>query len=380
MKYTPIIILSSLLLASCGATTIEGDVAGHRAVRDSLKNVREELNIRIAKEEAWLGKNDPDVQRNLPVVTVFYLAPSEFAHYTEAHGSVKATNNALLYTTSGGEVRRILVQQGQKVQKGQKIVDIDTDVISSNILAAETNAKLAKDIFERQEKLWGQKIGSEVQFLEAKTRKEAADAQLASARNQYQSAQIIAPFDGMVDEVFPNVGDMTTPMQPVARVVSLGKASIETDLSEDMLGKVALNDPVVVVLPETSDTVPAVIDQIGQYINPNNRTFKITLRVTTNVELRPNQLANVRIRDMDQSNALVVPSRLVMENSEGKSYVYILQKGEGDPRAKKMFVDVVMAQAGEFLIETKEGGLKGGEQLIDQGSRLVVDKQEVKVM
>jgi len=380
MKYTPIIILSSLLLASCGATTIEGDVAGHRAGRDSLKNVREELNIRIAKEEAWLGKNDPDVQRNLPVVTVFYLAPSEFAHYTEAHGSVKATNNALLYTTSGGEVRRILVQQGQKVQKGQKIVDIDTDVISSNILAAETNAKLAKDIFERQEKLWGQKIGSEVQFLEAKTRKEAADAQLASARNQYQSAQIIAPFDGMVDEVFPNVGDMTTPMQPVARVVSLGKASIETDLSEDMLGKVALNDPVVVVLPETSDTVPAVIDQIGQYINPNNRTFKITLRVTTNVELRPNQLANVRIRDMDQSNALVVPSRLVMENSEGKRYVYKLQKGEGDPRAKKMFVDVVMAQAGEFLIETKEGGLKGGEQLIDQGSRLVVDKQEVKVM
>lgn len=380
MKYTPIIIISALVLASCGSTTIEGDVEGHRAVRDSLKNVREELNIRIAEEEAWLGKNDPDVQRNLPVVTIFDLAPTEFAHYTEAHGSVKATNNALLYSNTGGEVRRILVQQGQNVRKGQKIVDIDTDVISSNIVAAETNAKLAKDIFERQEKLWGQKIGSEVQFLEAKTRKEAAEAQLASARNQYQSAQIIAPFDGMVDEVFPNVGDMTTPMQPVARVVSLGKASIETDLSEDMLGKVALNDPVIVVLPETNDTVPAVIDQIGQYINPNNRTFKITLRVTANVELRPNQLANVRIRDMDQSNALVVPSRLVMENSEGKSYVYILQKGEGDPRAKKMFVDVVMAQAGEFLIETKEGGLKGGEQLIDQGSRLVVDKQEVKVM
>lgn len=380
MKYTPIFLFASLVLASCGATSVEGDVTSHRSVRDSLKSAREELNIRIAEEEAWLGKHDPDVQRNLPVVTTFDLTTTDFAHYTEAHGSVKATNNALLFSTTGGEVRRILVQQGQKVRKGQRIVDIDTDVISSNIAAAETNAKLAKDVFERQEGLWAQKIGSEVQFLEAKTRKEAAEAQLASARNQYESAQITAPFDGIVDEVFPNVGDMATPMQPVARVVSLGKASIETDLSEDMLNKVVLNDPVLVILPETNDTVPAVIDQIGQYINPNNRTFKVTLRVTKEVELRPNQLANVRIRDMEKSGALVLPSRLVMENSEGKSYVYVLQKGEGDPRAKKVFVEVIMAQAGEFLIESKEGGLKGGEQLIDQGSRLVVDKQEVKVM
>ena len=96
-----------------------------------------------------------------------------------------------------------------------------------------------------------------------------------------------APFDGIVDEVFPNVGDMASPMQPVARVVSLGKASIECDLSEDMLEKVALRDPVEVVLPESGETLPATIDQIGQFINPNNRTFKITLRMENGIEVAP---------------------------------------------------------------------------------------------
>ena len=240
MRYTPIALFALSLLTACGATSMDGDVPAHRAQRDSLKTLREDLNARIAAEEAWLAKNYPDLQRNLPVVTIYELAPRGFAHYTEAHGSVKADNNALLYSSSGGEIRRILVPQGQRVRKGQMIVDIDTDALQSNVAQAGTNAKLARDVFKRQEQLWEQKIGSEVQFLEARTRMEAAEAQLAAVTDQLRSAQVVAPFDGVVDEIFPNVGDMTSPMQPVVRVVSLGKASIETDLSEDMLNKVQL--------------------------------------------------------------------------------------------------------------------------------------------
>ncbi len=369
-----------LLLTACGEPVTDTDVAHHRSTRDSLKTAREAINAAIAKEEAWLAKHDPELLQTLPTVTTYSLTARPFAHYTEAHGSVKADENALLYSSTGGEVRRVLVKPGQRVRKGQLIVDIDTDVLRSQIAQAEANVKLARDVYQRQAKLWEQKIGSEVQYLESKSRMESGEAQLSALREQLNSAQVSAPFDGVVDEVFPNVGDMATPMQPVARVVSLGKASIECDLSEDMLNKVALNDPVQVVLPETDEVLSATIDQIGQFINPNNRTFKVTLRMENGTKLRPNQLANVRIRDMEEDEALVVPSRLVMENAEGRSYVYVLTEEGGTKRAKKVFVTVLAAQAGELMIARDQGGLTGGETLIDQGSRLVVDRQEVNVL
>lgn len=380
MRLLLFIPLFALFAACGGPTDTAAEVQAKRAERDSLKGEREKVNAAIAEVEGWLAKNDPDLARTLPTVTTYALALREFAHYTEVHGSVKADENALLFSSTGGEVRRVLVKPGQSVRKGQVIVDIDTDVLRKNIEQARSSVELARTVFERQTKLWEQKIGSEVQFLEARTRKESGEAQLAALQDQLRSAQAIAPFDGVVDEVFPNVGDMASPMQPVARVVSLGKASIECDVAEDLLSRVKVGDPVQVVMPESGETTEARIDQIGQYINPNNRTFKITVRMVNGSQLRPNQLANVRIRDEDAKDALVVPARLVMENSAGQSYVYVLDQKEGTPRSRKVLVNVLSAQSGELLIERTAEGLQGGEVLIDQGSRLVVDKQEVQVL
>ncbi|MBX2979469.1 MAG: efflux RND transporter periplasmic adaptor subunit [Flavobacteriales bacterium] len=381
MRHSILYLPMLLLFVACGGnTSVDEQLVAKRATRDSLKTEREKLNTAIAEVEEWIVRHDPEQKRTLPMVTTFALQPQEFVHWTEAHGSVRADQNALVFSATGGTVRRILVQQGQRVTRGQAIVDIDVDALRQQVQQAEASAELAGTVFERQAKLWEQKVGSEVQYLQAKTNRDAANAQLAALKDQLRNAQAIAPFDGVVDEIFPNLGDMATPMQPVARVVALGNASIEVDLSEDLLTKVKLGDPVEVVLPETGERVSATIDQIGQYINPNNRSFKVSLRMTNGSKLRPNQLANVRIRDLDVKDALVVPSRLVMENSSGQSYVYVLEQQEGTARSRKVMVKVLSAQGGELLIETTEGGLKGGELLIDQGSRLVVDKQEVQVM
>ncbi len=269
---------------------------------------------------------------------------------------------------------------GQQVRRGQMIVDLDTEALKQSIQQAQANVSLARTVFDRRSKLWEQKIGSEVQYLEAKSHMESGEAQLASMREQLRNAQVIAPFDGVVDEIFPTVGDMTSPQQPVARVISLGKASIEVDLAENMIGKVKEGDPVEVILPESKEKIDAKISQIGQYINPNNRTFKVTLRVTDGTKLRPNQLANVRIRDRETADALVVPARLVMENGEGESYVFVLEEHEGTSRVRKHFVKVIDQQGGEFMLDRRENSLTGTEVLIDQGSRLVVDKQEVNVL
>lgn len=380
----PIALVS--LFAACGTgPATDAKVLEKRAERDSLKTEREKITARIADVEEWIARNDPDLKRALPAVTTLPVVTQEFSHWTEAHGSVRADQNAMVYTATGGEVRRILVQQGQSVRKGALIVDIDTDALRKQVEQAKVNQDLARTIFERQSRLWEQKVGSEVQFLEAKSRKEAGEAQYQALQEQLRNAQVIAPFDGVVDEIFPNLGDMASPMQPVARVVALGKASIEVDLAEDLLTKVKLGDPVEVILPETQEKVEATIDQIGQYINPNNRTFKVYLRMGANgdgmgAKLRPNQLANVRIRDLDVKDALVLPSRAVMENGKGESYVYVLEEADGVARSRKVMVKVLSSQGGQLLIETTPDGLKGGDVLIDQGSRLVVDKQEVQVL
>ncbi|MBL7980196.1 MAG: efflux RND transporter periplasmic adaptor subunit [Flavobacteriales bacterium] len=379
-KSVSVFILAALMAACGTAPDTSGEVRTKRAQRDSLKAEREKINAAIAEVEGWLAKNDPELARALPMVTVFPLAPRDFSHFTEVHGNVKADDNALLFSSTGGEVRRIVVRAGSPVRKGQVIVDIDIDALRKNVQQAEANVELARTVYERQARLWEQKVGSEVQFLEAKARKEAGEAQLAALKEQLRNAQVIAPFDGVVDEIFPSVGDMTTPMQPVARVVSLGRASIECDVAEDLLRKVKQGDPVQVVLPESNESFEARIDQIGQFINPNNRTFRITVRVTDGKQLRPNQLANVRIRDKEAKDALVVPARLVMENGQGLSYVYVLEQKDGLAKARKEFVTVLSMQAGDLLIERGQEGLQGGETLIDQGSRLVVDGQEVQVL
>ncbi|MBK6343799.1 MAG: efflux RND transporter periplasmic adaptor subunit [Flavobacteriales bacterium] len=382
MRHSLLLLVPAIaLLASCGSSApdIDAQVAAKRAERDSLKAAREKLNASIAEVEGWLASNDPGMQRSLPMVTTYALQPQPFAHWTEAHGSVRADENALVFSATGGKVRRILVQQGQSVKQGQAIVDIDVDALREGVRQAQAQAELARTVFEKQARLWEQKIGSEVQFLQAQANMESSAAQVKSMMDQVSSAEVRAPFDGVVDAIFPNLGDMANPMQPVARVVSLGKASIECDLAEDLLTKVKPGDSVEVHIPETHEKHMATIAQVGQYINPANRSFKATLRMDNGTKLRPNQLLNVRIRDLMVADAMVVPSRLVMQNSAGESYVFALDQENGTPRSRKIFVKVLSTQGGDMLLESSDA-LKGGIALIDQGARLVVDKQEVQVL
>jgi len=381
MRQLILFVPAIALLASCstGAPEIDAQLAAKRAERDSLKAAREMLNASIAEVEGWLAANDPTMQRSLPMVTTYALQPQLFAHWTEAHGSVRADENALVFSATGGKVRRILVQQGQSVKQGQAIVDIDVDALREGVRQAQAQAELARTVHEKQARLWEQKIGSEVQFLQAKANMESSAAQVKSMLDQVSSAEVRAPFDGVVDAIFPNLGDMASPMQPVARVVALGKASIECDLAEDLLTKVKAGDSVEVYIPETREKLMATIAQVGQYINPANRSFKATLRMDNSTKLRPNQLLNVRIRDLVVPDAIVVPSRLVMQNSAGESYVFALDQENGAPRSRKVFVKVLSTQGGDMLLETSDA-LKGGIVLIDQGARLVVDKQEVQVL
>lgn len=378
MKKTSLSLLAAALLAACGSNETT-DLDRKRQELDSLKAAYKELGEKIKAADQWIADHDTTVKKNLPAVTTLVLAPTRFEHFVQTHGHVKADKSADLYSM-GGRVRRILVQEGDRVRAGQLLLDLDNDAIEKQVAQAEAAYELAKEVFEKQERLWKQQIGSEVQYLQAKSNKEQAEAAVATLREQYRLSRITAPFDGTVDEVMVTVGQMTAPQLPVARVVDLTGASLEAEVPESYLQRVKVGDPVLVEFPSLGDSVRATLANVSRFIDPANRTFKVTLRVPQgDAYVRPNLLSVVHIRDLVSDSAIVVPSRCIQEDVEGRSYVFALDAdAEKRPITRKVLVKRVMDYKGRTLLAPGTG-LTGTETIIDEGAKSVGDKQQVKV-
>jgi RND family efflux transporter MFP subunit len=382
MKKTILLIMTTALLAACGAKQGTDEVSRKRAERDSLKKVNDEVGARIKELEDWLTENDTTIKRNLPTVTALTLKVGPFGHYVDVHGNVKADKAAALSAAMPGRIRGIRVQAGDRVQAGQLLVSIDNDLASRQIKQAEAGYDLAKTAFEKQEALWNQHIGSEMQYLQAKSQKEQAEAALNTLQEQQRLTNITAPFDGTIDDVMLRDGDMVAPGVPVLRIVDLSGVQLEADVPESYVKSMTTGAPVKVTFPSVGETLEAKLDHVGDYIDPANRTFKVTVRVPKGEQyMRPNLLADVSILDASIDSAIVVPSRAILEDVSGNNYVFVVDKTKADEaRARKVLVDRVSEYRGLTSIAPKEpGALKGTETIIDEGAKNVSSGQTVRL-
>ena len=369
-----------LLIASCGGSKDDGDLAEMRHERDSLKNVYAQIGTRIKEIEDWLAENDSTVRRNLPTVTATPVELSSFSHYVDVHGNVRADRSAALYAQ--GRIRSILVKPGDQVRNGDQIMTVDNDLVEKQIAQAETALELARTAFERQQRLWDEKIGSEMQYLQAKSQKEQAEAGLAALKEQQRLTNVTAPFSGVVDDIMVRVGDMAAPGIPVARVVDLSGAQLEADVPESYLRSIKEGAPVKVEFPSIGETIDAELDHVGRYIDPANRTFKVTVRLKEGEGiLRPNLLASISIQDMHNDSAFVVPARAVLQDVKGNNYIYVLDPRKDDEAiARKVLVERRSEYKGNVSISPRtEGALKGGERIVDEGAKNVTDGLVVRI-
>ena len=380
MKNTILYLATTALLAACGAADPTDDLGKKRAELDSLKTLYKEVGEKIKEADSWITEHDTTIKKSLPAVTTFALAPTRFEHFVQVHGNVKADKSAELFTM-GGRVRRILVKEGDRVRSGQLLIDLDNDAIEKQMGAAQAGATLAADVFSKQSRLWEQKIGSEVQYLQAKAQKDQAEASLAALREQYRMSQVTAPFDGVVDEIMVSQGDMTGPM-PVARVVDPSGATLEADMPEAYVTSVKTGDPVRVAFPSLGDTLSATLSNVSKFIDKGNRTFRVSVRLPSGSDMvRPNLLSVIHVRDQVIDSALVVPSRLIQENVEGKSYLFKLEEKDGKQKSSKVYVRPIATYKGSTVVAAGEAdGLVGGETLVDEGAKNIADGQEVKVV
>jgi RND family efflux transporter MFP subunit len=377
MKTNIIPLFLGALLSGCGAgeTADNSDLSILTARRDSLKTAKDNLSQQISILEQQIA--ELDTMRALQVVSTASVQRGTFAHTFEVYGELNTDQNAQIVAEMGGLVTTIHVQEGQQVQKGQILVSLDTRALREQEQELQTRLELAETTFRKQEKLWKDKIGSEMQFLQAKNNRDALQNSLESLRAQIAKGNISAPFNGIVDEVFPKIGEVAMPGLPVARVVNLGNLYITADLSENYIGKVRVGDKVKVSFPATGKSGYAAITRTGDYVNPNNRTFKIKASVANEDGLlKPNMVARMEVQDFLADSAIIIPQTLIMEGSGNTKFVYVVDKSNTGAIARKRVVSVDRIFKGEAMITE---GLAGNEELVNKGARSIRDGENIEI-
>ena len=370
-KIIPLLILSFIL--SCGdapkksatLTELTSEKSDLMQQIDSLNNVLKSVEKRISKL---------DTTKRLNVVTAIKAEEKLFRHYIKVQGTVEADQSVELYPERSGTITRIFVKEGQKVTKGQTLLQIDDSIIERSLMELQTQLDLAATTFERQERLWNQNIGSELQFLQAKAQKEGLENSINSLKEQGKKLKVLAPFSGVIDEVFAKTGGLAAPQIPTFRLVNLNTVHIESEVTESYLKSIKKGTAVDLFFPSIGKNIQAKINQVGNFINPNNRSFKIRINIENpNNELKANLLADVKINDFKEPG-IVIPTKLIQRDRVGKTFVYTLIKdGEGFKVQKTYIQDKMTYDNESFIVD----GLIPYTLIVDKGSRLVKANENV---
>jgi len=373
MKKTITTGLLAILIVSCGGKENSQSI---EALIET-KNVKE-LQAKKTLIQADLAKIDDalaslNIKEDEALVSVETLKDTTFNHYLEIQGSVNTKENILVQPEFSGNLTSLTVKSGQRVSKGQILGRVDDAGMSQQLASLENQYALAKTTFERQKNLWDKKIGSEIQFLQAQTQMVSAQKMVAQMRSQVAKTLIRAPFSGTIDEVFVEKGQIVAPSpQGLMRIVNLSNMYVSTSVPESYIGKLKVGTEVDVFLTSLGKTYKGKVRQVGNFINPNNRSFGIEVSVPNPENLlRPNQVAKLKIIDYTNKNAIVVPTNVVHEDGAGSKFVFTLTSSNGKTGiAKKVLVKT--GQSSDNLTEILSG-LSANDIIVTEGVNSISD-------
>jgi RND family efflux transporter MFP subunit len=370
-------IVSSIIVSACGGGEAK-DLAGKKKQLSEAKTQLKELQTKVATLEKEIAKLDTSfhAEQKVKLVKADTLAPSEFKHFIEVQGTVDADENVLAINQLPGIVTAIFVKPGDRVTKGQVLATTDGSAYERGIEALQTGLDLATTAYEKQKRLWEQNIGSEIQYLQAKTQKETLEKQLKAQVAQLEMTKVKSPINGTVDEVRLKLGDIAAPSQamPGIRIINTSKLTLKAKLSDAYIGRVRQGDIVSVFFPDLNKTVDSKITYAGQVVNPTGRTFNVEAKLLNDKgEYAANMLAKLLINDEVLKNVMVVPTNIVQRSAEG-IYVLVAENENGKILAKKRSVKTGSEYNGQTVIRE---GLKPGDRIITFGFSELVDGQPI---
>ena len=386
MKKLILILLTILTFASCGNAdkqSVEAIIESNNSesinkMRSDLVTQQQDIQAKLVLLDAKLDELNPE--KKIPLITTFTATQEAFQHFLELQGRVETKQNIVLMPEMSGILSQVYVKNGQKVSKGQLLARIDDGGMGQQLAQMQIQSDLAKTTFERQQRLWEQKIGSEIQYLQAKSNFEGQQRAVNQMESQLAKTGVRAPFSGTIDNIITEQGSVVSPGQTqLFRIVNLRDMYIETDVPETYISSVTKGKKVKVSFPVLGKSLDAQIRQAGNFINPNNRTFKIEIDVPNkDNSIKPNLTARLRINDYTNEKALLIPQSIISENAEGEQYIYVLKDKEND-KALAQRVIIKTGKTQGDVIEVLEG-LNDGDEIINEGARSVEDGQSVKII
>jgi membrane fusion protein (multidrug efflux system) len=357
-----IIYYSALIafLVSCSQNTDK------KAELEKLKSQKQELEAQIVKLEAEINPNGNTAEVKAVSVKVTPAVECVFNHYIQVQGTVDGDQNIAVSPQMAGIVTAVYVTEGSFVKKGQVLVELDDLVMKQSLEEVNTQLALATSMYEKQSALWQKKIGSEVQYLQAKSGKESLEQRASTIKEQLKLAKIVSPISGTVESVPLRVGQMASPGMPTStiRVINMNVAKITADVAETYSTSIKDGNSVLVSFPDLGKDIEAKLNFTGRFIDPTNRTFRVECKIASKeVELRANMIAYLKIKDYTNEKAFCLPVNYVQSNQDGK-FIYIAKQNGKNWVAEQRLIKTGMDYNG--IIEVLEG-LNTGENIITAG-------------
>lgn len=361
MKKALLLITAIALLAACGS---KDNADKKQAKLEELKKQQAEIAVKIKDLEAEIAKEgkstDNTKYRN---VVVTETAVKSFAHYLDIQGKIDAEENITISAKMPATVTRILVKAGKQVSKGELLAELDNSTIVAGIDELKTSMQLVNTLYEKQKALWDQKIGTEVQYLQAKSQKESLDKKLAGLYEQLDMTKIKSPINGTIDEVMLRIGQATAPGAPGIRIVNMSTLKAKAEVAEAYAGRIKEGNEVKINFPDTKKEILARVTYSGKVINAMNRSFTVEAALEGNQDLHPNMLAILKIADYRNDSAIVVPINTVQNSEEGQ-FVMVAKQNGNKLIAERRAVKQGLSYNGNIEILS---GLNVGDKVITTG-------------
>ena len=346
--------------------------------KGEIKTQINDLKVELNKLDYVLEKMDTN--KNLFLVSAIKLKQRKFSHYLNFQGSLDTDQNVVIYPELPGLLKNIYIKQGDKVKKGQLIAKISDNGLTDQLEQLELQRDLAKTTFERLQKLWNQKIGSEIQYLQAKTNFKSLEKKISQMKDQEDKTRILAPFDGIIDDVIADVGSNLAPgLTPILRIINIEKMKVSAEIPEIHIPYIKKDKNVKIYVPILDKQILGNISSVGNFINPNNRSFSIEIKLLNKSnELKPNMTVSLEINDYQNESAILIPSKDILEDEKGSFYVYkLVSDGNDNYKSNKVMIEKGKSYNNMTEIKT---GLKENDLIINDGLRQVEDGQIVKVI
>lgn len=372
LRYMAITTAAVVLLTACSNNNNpESSTLSPAKQLEAYRSQRAKLDEKIKALEATVGKTKATGDK--APVTAYTTRVAPFHHFIVVKGTVDSRSSASIAPKTSGQLTALHVVSGQMVKKGALLAELDADIIRRGMDEVTLQLDFATTLFEKQERIYKQKAGSEIQYLQAKNNKEALEKKLASLKEQLALTRIVAPVSGYVDALIPRAGEIVMAGMPMMTIVNTSHMEVGSDLAETYVNTVNTGDPVVVSFPELNDSLKTQLMGVGHAINPVSRTFRVVIPIrNVPAKLRPNSTCNITINDQTIAKAIAIPLASIVR-IEGKSFVYVINNGVVAKR--EIQTGIVNSDMTEVV-----AGLQPDEQIVVRGATNLADGQRVQII